>query len=111
MSGAGNFDDSPTSMPVPFTSAQWGTLASFGAKAGPGTQRQYGASRNSFVAVVEFGPHVNDMAVMAGGQSGDIRSAHFADQIARYADGRLRQVYFYPAELNAHAERRNHPGD
>jgi acyl-homoserine-lactone acylase len=96
---------------VPFASAQWGTLASFGAKTWPGTKRYYGTSGNSFVAVVEFGPHVKAMAVMAGGQSGDPRSPHFADQISRYADGRLRQVYFYPDELTAHIERRYHPGN
>ena len=38
-----------------FTSARWGSLASFGARAYPGTRRWYGTSGNSFVAVVEFG--------------------------------------------------------
>ena len=49
------FDDAKPSIPVPFTSAQWGSLASFGAKRYPGTKRYYGTSGNSFVAVVEFG--------------------------------------------------------
>ena len=108
---APHFDDARESVPVPFASAQWGTLASFGAKTWPGTKRYYGTSGNSFVAVVEFGRRVKAMAVMAGGQSGDPRSPHFADQISRYADGRLRQVYFYPTELTAHIERRYHPGN
>ena len=68
---APHFDDGGDSTPVPFTSAQWGSLASFGAKTWPGTKRYYGTSGNSFVAVVEFGPRVKAMAVMAGGQSGD----------------------------------------
>jgi acyl-homoserine-lactone acylase len=51
------------------------------------------------------------MAVMAGGQSGDASSRHFADQATRYAQGRLRPVYFYPDELNGHIERRYRPGD
>jgi acyl-homoserine-lactone acylase len=106
-----HFDDAGDSTPVPFTSAQWGSLASFGAKTWPGTKRYYGTSGNSFVAVVEFGARVKAMAVMAGGQSGDPASRHFADQIGRYAEGRLRPVYFYPDELKGHIERRYRPGD
>ncbi|MGU3391158.1 penicillin acylase family protein [Sphingomonas sp. M1A8_2b] len=107
---APQFDDARRSTPVPFTSAQWGSLASFGAKPWPGTKRYYGTSGNSFVAVVEFGPRVTAKAIMAGGQSGDIRSPHFADQIERYAQGNLRSVYFYPDELSGHVERRYRPG-
>lgn len=106
-----HFDDARASTPVPFTSAQWGSLASFGAKTWPGTKRYYGTSGNSFVAVVEFGPRVKASAVMAGGQSGDPASPHFADQIDRYATGRLRPVYFYPDELAGHIERRYRPGE
>lgn len=106
-----HFNDSKPSLAVPFTSAQWGSLASFGAKRGPATKRYYGTSGNSFVSVVEFGPKVRAMAVMAGGQSGDVRSRHFTDQVLRYANGQLRPVYFYPEDLNAHVEQSYHPGD
>jgi len=51
------------SIPVPFTSARWGSLASFGAQAYPGTKKWYGTSGNSFVAVVEFGDSVRARAV------------------------------------------------
>lgn len=105
-----HFDDARASTPVPFTSAQWGSLASFGAKPWPGTKRYYGTSGNSFVAVVEFGPRVKAMAVMAGGQSGDTASPHFDDQIGRYAEGTLRPVYFYPEDLKGHVERSYRPG-
>jgi len=66
-----HFDDAKTSIPVAFTSAQWGSLASFGARRYPGTKRYYGTSGNSFVAIVEFGPRVRARAVTAGGESGD----------------------------------------
>src|SRR3546814_13047276 len=33
------FDDTKPSIPVPFTSARWGSLASFGARRWPGTTR------------------------------------------------------------------------
>ena len=63
---ASRFDDAGPSIPVPFTSSQWGSLASFGAKAYPNTKKYYGTSGNSFVAVVEFGPRVTARAVTAG---------------------------------------------
>ena len=108
---APHFDDSRPSVAVPFASAQWGSLASFGAKRYPNTKRYYGTSGNSFVAVVEFGSRVHARAVMAGGQSGDPASRHFADQVGRYAVGDLRDVYFYPDDLAGHVERRYRPGE
>jgi acyl-homoserine-lactone acylase len=106
-----HFDDAQPSIPVPFTSAQWGSLASFGAHAYPNTKDYYGTSGNSFVAVVEFGPRLRAWAVTAGGESGDPASKHFNDQAARYASGALRPVYFYPEELEGHIERRYKPGE
>jgi len=105
-----HFDDTAPSIPVPFTSAQWGSLASFGAKTYPGTKRMYGTSGNSFVAVVEFGDHVKAMAVTAGGESGHSDSPHFNDEAVRYATGNLRELYFYPSQLTGHTQRTYHPG-
>ena len=104
------FTDAGPSLPVPFASAQWGSLASFGAGRKPGTKRYYGTSGNSFVAVVEFGDKVRARAVTAGGESGDPASRHFNDQAARYAAGDLREVYFYPEQLAGHTERTYRPG-
>lgn len=105
------FDDSKPSVPVPFTSAQWGSLAAFGAKRFDGSRKYYGWTGNSFVAVVEFGDRVRAQAVMAGGQSGDPASPHFRDQAATYAAGRLRDVYFHDDELEAHTARAYRPGE
>jgi acyl-homoserine-lactone acylase len=105
-----HFSDAEPSIAVPFTSARWGSLAAFGAKAYPGTRRFYGTEGNSFVAVVEFGPRLRAVAVTAGGESGDPKSAHFNDEAIRYARGELRPVYFYPEDLQGHIERRYHPG-
>jgi acyl-homoserine-lactone acylase len=93
------FDDAKPSAPVPFVSANWGSLASFGAQRYPGTRRIYGDAGNSFVAVVEFGPRVRARAVTVGGLNSDPASPHFNDQAERYAQGNLRPVYFYPEEL------------
>jgi len=105
------FNDAGASIPVGFTSATWGSLASFGARAYPGTKKWYGTSGNSFVAVVEFGPKVHAKAVTAGGESGSPSSPHFNDEAQRYATGNLRDVWFYPEDVKAHAERQYHPGD
>jgi acyl-homoserine-lactone acylase len=105
------FKDAGPSLPVGFTSSQWGSLASFGARPYNGTKKYYGTSGNSFVAVVEFGDSVRARAVTAGGESGHPASKHFNDQAERYATGNLREVYFYPSQLAAHTERRYHPGE
>jgi acyl-homoserine lactone acylase PvdQ len=105
------FTDAGASIPVPFPSALWGSLASFGARQYPGTKKWYGTSGNSFVAVVEFGPKVKAIAVTAGGESGHPGSRHFDDEAERYALGNLREVYFYPEQLLGHTERTYRPGD
>ena len=105
------FDDNAPSIPVGFTSNKWGSLASFGASQKPGTKKWYGTNGNSFVAVVQFGPErVHARAVTAGGESGHPESPHFNDEAQRYADGNLRDVYFYPDQLKGHTERTYHPG-
>jgi acyl-homoserine-lactone acylase len=105
------FDDAKPSIPIGFTSSQWGSIAAFGAHRWPGTKRYYGTLGNSFVAVVEFGDRVEARAVTAGGESGHPASPHFDDEAQRYADGNLRQVYFWPDELKGHVERTYHPGE
>jgi acyl-homoserine-lactone acylase len=104
------FNDAGPSIPVGFTSALWGSLASFGARPYPGTKKWYGTSGNSFVAVVEFGEKVRALAVTAGGESGNPMSPHFNDEAKRYATGDLREVYFYRSQLEKHTERQYQPG-
>ena len=104
------FSDAAPSIAIPFSSALWGSLASFGAKAYPGTSKWYGTSGNSFLAVVEFGDRVKAKAVSIGGESGDPKSPHFNDQAILYSEGKLRPVYFYPSELEGHVKRAYRPG-
>lgn len=117
------FDDAAPSIPVPFTSAQWGSLAAFEAKQwasqptydtppDPHARKRYGVAGNSFVAVVEFAPdRVHAEAVITGGESGHRGARHFDDQATRYATGDLREVYFYRDALAAHTERSYRPGE
>ncbi len=94
------FNDNLPSIPIPFASGNYGSLASSGSTPEPGTKRWYVTSGNSFVAVVQFGPgRVRARAVTAGGESGHPGSPHFTDEAERYASGNLREVYFYPDQL------------
>jgi acyl-homoserine-lactone acylase len=104
------FDDAKPSIPVPFVSGTWGSLASYPGSRRPGTKRFYATSGNTFVAIVEFGPRLRAWAVREGGASGDPDSPHFFDQAERFASGNLRPVYFYPNDLKGHVERRYKPG-
>nr|MCU0635975.1 penicillin acylase family protein [Gemmatimonadaceae bacterium] len=105
------FSDSAPSVAVPFASAKWGSLASFGSRPHKGTKKWYGTSGNSFVAVVEFGDSVRAKAVMVGGQQGRVGARHFFDQADNYAKGALRPVYFYRKQLEGHVEREYRPGE
>ncbi|PYS62699.1 MAG: acylase [Acidobacteria bacterium] len=105
------FNDGGPSIPVGFTSAIWGSLASFAARPYKGSKKIYGTSGNSFVAVVEFGKTVRAKAVTAGGENGNPSSPHFNDQAKRYSTGDLREVYFYRSQLKGHTEREYHPGN
>ena len=105
------FSDAGPSIPVGFTSAIWGSLASFAARPYKGSRKIYGTSGNSFVAIVEFGKTVRAKAVTAGGESGNPSSPHFNDQAKRYSTGDLREVYFYRTQLKGHTEREYHPGN
>ena len=104
------YDDSKPSYPVAFTSATWGSLASFGMVAKQKTKRIYGDRGNSFVAVVEFGPRLRAKSILAGGQSANPASKHFSDQAEMYSKGQFKDVLFYKADIEKFLERKYHPG-
>lgn len=104
------FDDSLPSLPVAFASSRWGSLASFGARAYPGTRRLYGNSGNSFVAAVEFGDRVKARAITVGGLSNNPSSRHFSDQAEMYTRGEFRDVFFYREDIEQNSESSYHPG-
>jgi acyl-homoserine-lactone acylase len=105
-----HYDDSKPSIPVGFTSANWGSLASFGMTAKQTTKRIYGDRGNSFVAAVEFGPRVRAKSILAGGESGDPKSPHFSDQAEMYSRGQFKDVLFYKEDIEKYLERKYHPG-
>lgn len=105
------FDDAAPSIPVGFASAVWGSLASFGIRGTQNTKKRYGSYGNSFVAVVEFGKRLQARSILAGGQSSDPNSKHFADQAKMYAEGKFKEVLFYPEDVKKNAERKYKPGE
>lgn len=105
-----DFDDSKPSLAVGLASGRWGALAAFGARGVQNTKRLYGTRGNSFVAVVEFGEKVKAKSMLAGGQSGDPDSPHFADQAQRYADVKFKDVAFYRADVEKRSEVTYQPG-
>ena len=106
-----DFDDTKPSIPVGMASGRWGALASYGTRFGKDTKRQYGTSGNSFVAVVEFGDKVTAKTMLAGGQSGNPDSPHFADQAQRYADKQFKDVAYYKEDVLKRAKKTYHPGN
>jgi len=105
------FNDELPSTAINMASGRWGALASFGARTYPGTKRLYGTSGNSFVAVVEFGKKVRAKSLLAGGQSGDVNSPHFDDQLQLYVEGKFKDVAYYRADVEKRAKRTYQPGD
>jgi acyl-homoserine lactone acylase PvdQ len=105
------YDDSKISYPVPFASALWGMLPSYNSRTFPGTKKRYGISGNSFVCAVEFGDKIKAKSLLAGGNSGNVNSKHFTDQLEMYTKGQFKDVLFYKEDVLKHAERTYHPGE
>jgi acyl-homoserine lactone acylase PvdQ len=106
----GLFDDAAPSIPVGQVSATFGQLPSF-VSASRGTKKLYGASGNSFIAAIDFGPKITAKSIMTGGQSFDPQSKHFTDQAEGYINGQLKDVLFYKEDVLKHAEKTYHPGE
>jgi acyl-homoserine-lactone acylase len=104
------FDDNQPSLPVPFASSFWGSLAAYGSKKFPGTKKMYGYVGNSFVAAVEFGKKVKAKSVLAGGVNNNPSSPHFKDQAAIYCEPKFKEVLFYWEDVEKYSEKKYHPG-
>ncbi len=102
-------DDQP-SLPVGFASSVWGMLPSYNSRYYPNTKKRYGVSGNSFICAVEFGKKIKAKSLLAGGESGNIHSKHFSDQLEMYTKGQFKDVLFYKDDVMKHAERTYHPG-
>lgn len=103
------FDDDAPSLPSGLGSGFWGALATFESRPF-GTEKWYGVSGNSFVAVVEFGKKVKAKSVLVGGVSCDPGSPYFTDQSQRYLTGNFKDIPFYKADVMRQKTAAYHPG-
>ena len=92
------FDDKKESKPVGLGSGFYGALATFESRPF-GTDRWYGVSGNSFVAVVEFGKKVQAKSILVGGQDCAPGSRNFTDQADGYLNGNFKDVLFYKSDV------------
>lgn len=105
------FSDAKVSFPVGFASSAWGMLPSYASRVFPGTKKRYCTGGNSFICAVEFGPKVKAKSLLAGGESGNPNSPHFADQGEMYAKGIFKDVLFYKEDVMKNAEATYRPGE
>jgi acyl-homoserine lactone acylase PvdQ len=104
------FEDKLPSIPVGLVGSQFGQLPSFQSRT-MHTQKRYGYSGNSFIAAVEFGPHLVAKTIITGGESFNPQSKHFTDQADGFINGRFKDVLFYKEDVLKHAEKSYHPGE
>jgi acyl-homoserine-lactone acylase len=104
------YDDTKPSLAVASASSFWGSLAAFGSRKYPGTNKMYGYVGNSFVAVVEFGKTIKAKSVLAGGNSNNPQSPYFTNQAELYSNGQFKDVLFYKKDVEANAVRKYQPG-
>jgi len=105
------YNDAEPSIPSGFAASTWGCLPSFVSKAYPNTNLRYGYNGNSFICAVEFGKKVMAKSLLAGGESSDLNSKHFADQAIPYTKGQFKEVLFYKEDVLKHVEKSYHPGE
>ena len=103
--------DSKKSWALPATPGYLGSLNAYVSRKGPKTKNRYGATGNTFVAIVEFGKELKAKTILTGGSSSDPKSPHFTDQVDGYINNKYKDIYFYKKDVLAHAEKTYHPGE
>ncbi|WP_338875816.1 penicillin acylase family protein [Spirosoma sp. SC4-14] len=106
-----SFSDVSRSWAVPATPGYMGSLNAYVSRKSPQTQKRYGATGNTFAAVIEFGKTLKGKSILTGGSSSDPASGHFTDQVDGYIKGQYKDILFYKKEVVATAERVYHPGE
>lgn len=105
------YNDEVESLPISYGPAIWGSLPAFKSSYQKDTKKRYGTNGNSFVCAVEFGTKLKAKSLLAGGNSGDLKSKHFYDQADRYRKGQFKDVLFYKDDVQKNAEKTYHPGE
>lgn len=105
------FVDNQKSLAAGNGPAVWGSLPAYKSNYSSNSKKRYGTGGNSFVCAVEFGSKIRAKSLLAGGNSGDPTSSHFADQSEMYVKGTFKEVLFYKEDVNVNAQRAYYPGE
>jgi acyl-homoserine lactone acylase PvdQ len=111
LQGHGAFRDDRPSLPVAGAPGPLGVVFNFYSLAQQGQKRRYGVAGHSFVGAVELAERPRAMTILQFGESGDPASPHWFDQAALYAKGKFKPSWYAQADVEAHSERRYHPGE
>ena len=104
-------DDNRESLAVTATPGFMGSLNAYVSKKGKETKKRYGASGNTFVAVVSFGKKLTGKSILTGGSSSDAASPHFTDQANGYLNHQYKPILFYKEDVLKNKETIYHPGE
>lgn len=105
------FSDDRPSLGIPAGPARLGNIFTFESLGGPSQKRRYGYLGDSYVSVIEFGPHINAKSLLVFGESADSTSLHYFDQGQLYSNGKFKPAWFTLQEIRMHTEVSYHPGE
>lgn len=105
------FDDDEPSVPVAAVNGNDGSVFTLYTVPGKQDRLRYGVAGDTYVSVVEFGPHPRALSVMTYGESADPKSPHFIDQEGLYSKGQFKPSWSTLEEVKHNAESAYHPGD
>jgi acyl-homoserine-lactone acylase len=111
MQGHGAFSDDQPSLPIAGAPGPLGVVFNFYALPQEGQKRRYGVAGHSFVGAVELAEQPKLKTILQFGESGDPASPHWFDQAALYAKKQFKPSWYAQADVDAHSERRYHPGE
>jgi acyl-homoserine-lactone acylase len=103
--------DSLPSKAVFATPAYVGSLNAFSSKKTKVSRNRYGATGNTFVAIVSFGNRLSAKSILTGGASSNPSSKHFLDQSNGYINHEFKVVNFYKEDVLKNKEINYHPGE
>ena len=105
------FSNARPSWAVPATPGYMGSLNAYVSRKSPQAKARYGATGNTFVAVVEFGKTLKAKTILTGGASTNPNSPHFTDQVKGYINGQFKDIFFYKKDVLNAAEKTYRPGE
>jgi acyl-homoserine-lactone acylase len=111
LQGHGAFRDDQQSLPIAGAPGPLGVVFNFYTLPQVGQKRRYGVAGHSYVGAIELAAQPKVKTILQFGQSGDPGSPHWFDQAALYARKQFKPSWYSQADVEAHSERRYHPGE